>query len=188
VEHFDPQQYGPSIAALIDPTRLGQLGPGRPDSARQTQLAALTPETVTAPQPVADRDMALCCMAGLWLAHDFLDQSHTISQGIHTTSGSYWHGIMHRREPDFSNAKYWFRRVGEHPIFDSLAQRAREIASAAGAAGPAAYLIDMSQWDPFAFVDLCQTAQRNESVARICQRVAASEWQLLFDFCYRQSS
>ena len=53
--------------------------------------------------------MAACCLAGVWLLHDYLDESHTISQRIDTPSGSFWHGIMHRREGDFSNAKYWFR-------------------------------------------------------------------------------
>jgi hypothetical protein len=49
--------------------------------------------------------------AGLWLYVDDLDRSHHVSQSIETPVGSYWHGIMHRREGDFSNAKYWFRRA-----------------------------------------------------------------------------
>ena len=55
----------------------------------------------------------------LWL-HGFLDESHTIAQGIDSTEGSYWHALMHRSEPDFSNSKYWYRKVGKHEIFPSL--------------------------------------------------------------------
>src|SRR5256885_982720 len=44
-------------------------------------------------------------LAGLWLWHDFLGESHKIAQSLATPSGSMWHAIMHRREGDFSNSK-----------------------------------------------------------------------------------
>lgn len=47
-------------------------------------------------------------------------RSHTVSQGIEGTTGSYWHGIMHRREGDFSNSHYWFNKVGGHPVIDEV--------------------------------------------------------------------
>lgn len=53
---------------------------------------------------------------GLWLYVDDLDQSHTISQSIEDTTGSYWHGIMHRREGDFGNSRYWHRKAAGHPL------------------------------------------------------------------------
>jgi hypothetical protein len=53
--------------------------------------------------------------AALWLYIDELDCSHTLAQGIKDSTGSYWHGIMHRREGDFSNSHYWFRNTGDHP-------------------------------------------------------------------------
>lgn len=59
--------------------------------------------------------------AGLWLLVGELDQSHAISQSHDSDTGSYWHGVMHRREGDFSNAKYWFQRAGTHPVFEELA-------------------------------------------------------------------
>ena len=46
----------------------------------------------------------------LWL-YGFLDESHSIAQGIDSAEGSYWHALMHRSEGDFSNSKYWYRRV-----------------------------------------------------------------------------
>src|SRR3974390_1770578 len=103
------KQYGPLIAELLVEPRLQPLGPGNPNLAMRPKLESLTLETAFAHTTVRDRDMAMGCLAGLWLVHDFLDESHRISQDIATTSGSYWHGIMHRREPDPDNAKYWFR-------------------------------------------------------------------------------
>jgi hypothetical protein len=181
--------YGSAMSGLVDDGRLNELGPGRPDVARRDALAALTPQALVAPHPLRDRDMANCCLAGLWLAHDFLDQSHRISQEIATRSGSYWHGIMHRREPDFGNSKYWFRRVGRHPVFAPLCAAARQLAAAADAGGPAAALAAQSEWDPFLFVDLCQQAMHASSpLNTLCRQVQKREWQLLFEYCFVQAA
>jgi hypothetical protein len=171
---FDPSVYGPAIAALLEPPRLPQLGPGKPNPAAKTALASFDPRTDLG-GPVKDRDAARACHSGLWLLHDFLDESHHISQEIDTTEGSFWHAIMHRREPDPSNSKYWWRRVGSHPVLQQL----REQAPGVG----------YSYTTPEAFVDFCERARdagtADEDLAR---RVQLLEWQLLFDWCYRQAT
>src|SRR5205823_11683753 len=111
---FDPNAHGPAIVSVLKESRLMPLGPGSRNAKVQIQLQALTLEQAFGLATIKDQDMARCCLAGLWLYHDFLDESHTLSQEIYTTTGSYWHGLMHRREPDYSNAKYWFQRVGDH--------------------------------------------------------------------------
>src|SRR5262245_18932256 len=121
---FDPKAYGPAVADLLLPRRTCPLGPGQPNRAAQDRLRALTPETLLPGRNVVDSGMAQACLAGLWLYHDFLRESHAISQEIHTPSGSFWHGILHRREGDYDNAKYWFRRVGKHAVFGPLRQAA----------------------------------------------------------------
>jgi hypothetical protein len=101
----DPRMFNPALAELLAGPRLMPLGPGTSDQALRPRLAALTPEHLCAPHPVRDPDMARACLAGLWLLYDFLDESHTISQNLGTPTGSYWHGLMHRREPDYDNPK-----------------------------------------------------------------------------------
>ncbi len=113
-------------------------------------------------------------MAGLYLYFSCLDEAHTLAQAIETPDGSFWHGIMHRQEPDAGNSGYWFRRAGTHPIFPDL----RDAAEALGyAAGPA--------WDPIAFIDACEAARRQPGSDRelLLQKVQLAEWQLLFHHC-----
>ena len=188
MNEFDPQAYGPVFAPLLEVDRRRPLDAGTPNKIERATLGQLTAETAFAhaARALADHDMAECCLAGLWLLHDFLDESHQVSQGIDTTSGSFWHGIMHRREGDFSNAKYWFRHVGEHPVFEPLAQRAAELAAEHGAAAAVDRLTSRETWEPFAFVDLCQAAERKGGKLReLCLDVQQAEWELLFDYCFR---
>lgn len=188
VSAFDPQNYGDAIAALIPEDLLSPLGPGKPHQERRPQLEALDIQTAFAGRDIIDFDMAKCCLSGLWLLHNYLDASHTISQDVETTAGSYWHGIMHRREPDYSNSKYWFRRVGEHPIFAALCQRAKDLAAEHSADSAAEFLSQQPKWDPCQFIDLCEAAYRGRSKSKqLCLYIAQEEWRLLFEDCHRRA-
>jgi hypothetical protein len=179
-------RYGSVIDELLREPRLQPLGPGTPNKALQDRLRL----TVVAAFPhakVLNQEMGSLCLAGLWLYHDFLDEAHEIVQAIETSSGSYWHAIMHRREPDYSNSKYWFRRVGDHPIYNSVYQAGRQLA-AQNSDRVAEFLTKQSSWDPMAFVDLCQSAtQIGSTVEMLCRQVQQREWELLFDYCYQQA-
>ena len=181
---FVSGDYGAVVERLIDVRRRCELGPGRPDAAAQDMLAGLTAADVGDGRTIRDAEMAAACLAGLWLWHDFLDESHRVSQSIETPTGSFWHGIMHRREPDASNAKYWFRRVGEHAVYDDLAATAGQIAAAAGQ--PAEFLSADGSWDAAAFVDACEEARGQQNAAEeLCCDVQQAEWFALFDYCFR---
>lgn len=165
------KQYPIAIAELIPNSRLPVLGPGTPDGSVHTKLVAIKPESLGI---VQNRSAAMACLSGLWLLHDYLDESHTISQDISQWYGSHWHAIMHRREPDAWNSKYWWQRVGRSPIFREMIDQS-----------PA---IGYTYSTPNDFVDFCErhrdTGSAEEMIAR---RVQLLEWRLLFDWCFREA-
>lgn len=175
--------YNTAVVALLNEPRLAPLGPGTPNASARAALAELTDESVTAPHAMVDAEMAAACRAGLWLYHDFLDEAHKISQEIESPTGSYWHGLVHRREPDYSNAAYWFRKVGRHPIFEPLAKIAQDLAarcSIAVSIGDA--------WNPFWFIEYCEAcAQGREPGEQFARLVQQQEWELLFEYSHRQA-
>lgn len=109
--------------------------------------------------------------AGLLLWNDDLEASHRLSQQIDSPTGNYWHAIMHRREGDYWNSKYWFRRVGAHPAMVRIAQEA-------GAAFALAPWLANGRYDPFAFVDACEAASR-ASARDVSNPVILQEFQML---------
>src|SRR4051812_18825431 len=152
----------PPIAELLAVPHAVALGPGTPNRTAGDRLRGLGVAELFAPRAIRDMDMARACLAGLWLRFNYLDESHKISQEIETPEGSFWHAIMHRREGDFGNSKYWWRRVGKHPALPG---------------------------DPNVFVDAVEAhVTRGTGDAAALQRQQEREWMALFDYCYRHAT
>jgi hypothetical protein len=184
---FEPRDFGPVLSSLIDTDRRRLLQAGSPRPEDRDRLRRVSIEDAFAHTKLADHDMARCCLAALWLLYDFLDESHEMSQRIDTPSGSFWHAIMHRREGDFANAKYWLRRIGNHEVLGPLAQRAGELAATRGEVPFAARPNTSGEFDPLAFVDLVESVERGQqpSARELILDIQQAEWELLFDACYR---
>jgi hypothetical protein len=137
------------------------LSPGR-TGPTPTGLADFDPCQIGDVRSAAD---ATAVRAGLWQLHGQLEESHQDAQSVeglgHRRAGDYWHAVMHRREGDFGNAKYWFHRVGSHPLMAELSRRAHRILLGAKFVGERwrAELGCPQRWDPLAFVDLCAAAE-----------------------------
>jgi hypothetical protein len=163
------------VNALLAEPRQMPLGPGRPDPSVAATLRAFDPTTDLG-KTVGDRDAARACLAGLWLYFDGLDEAHAVCQENEGhPERDFWHAIMHRREPDPDNSKYWWRRVGLHPVLDQLCT------ASAG--------IDYTFVSPYDFVDYCEAMRDMGGPGeQLAQRVQLLEWQLLFDWCFRKAT
>ena len=182
-----------SFWEVIRTETLPSLGPdSRPGVKSRSELLELADAFCKAKGIEENTRQLLQSAALLW--HDDLDGSHEISQGVQTTDGSFLHGIMHRREPDNSNAKYWFRRVGDHRSFPALTVAVRDFASAdsqtLGESGKVSGKFDLvdslipnGRWDAFAFVDACHHAmkQSESPTVAVLQKIQELEFQTLLN-------
>ena len=80
--------------------------------AHVTALLSLTPLQLGLPKHVGAKTEWDLMRGGLLYAADLLDEAHAVFQEANSREGAYWHGMMHRREGDFANARYWVLRAG----------------------------------------------------------------------------
>jgi hypothetical protein len=189
-----------------DQSTVPALGP-EIRSPRGGQALALAPQIDDLfPQP-AGREARLARVAvraGLLLWNDQFDAAHEAAQSIEGEGverlGDYWHAILHRREPDYGNARYWLRRVGPHPVHTALDQwlaprldlllpqpsDAGTPAVARAFAEETAWLhrVVSPRWNADALVSLCETCARSpdgSSLIRLAELLQATEMTLLMD-------
>jgi hypothetical protein len=149
----------PQLQPFLKTPTPPELGPGpRPGVETETGLARRL-DSVLANSRLAGRPSQLArAIVLLW--HDHLDSAHTIAQDIADSDGAFVHGIMHRREPDFGNARYWFHRVGPHPAFAEIGARVQVQLRGGNSPELALALAPEGRWDALAFIDACERATR----------------------------
>ena len=191
--------YTPAIAEFIEKLEAGNpLPPLVPQEAWSPELtdalASTSLDDLFQGESVKNTTFGEAIKSGLLLWNDALDESHNISQGLANQTGSYWHGMMHRREPDYSNAKYWFGRVGAHPIFPQVRERALAILNETPVSSDALARLSETieteeQWDAAQFIDWCQAAEGEsaDDVTRFLQQVQAEEIKLLLAYSYQNA-
>lgn len=107
-----------------------------------------------------DPDTALRLRATALLYHDHHDPAHDIVQDLGDVEAAIIHAILHRREPDYWNARYWFRRFDAHPVYLALGRRVKGLARSPEQTELANALTLPGAFDPFAFVDWCEAVER----------------------------
>jgi hypothetical protein len=163
------------LQKLFDTLQPPELGPGpRPGVKSEAELKKSLDKLLGNSNTQTEPSQLILALVLLW--HDHLDSAHEIAQGIANPTGSFVHGIMHRREPDYGNAAYWFRRVGKHPAFVEIANRASKTLKVKDD-NLTRKLVPKGEWDPFAFINACEEAARNSSPVE--QKELMSELQAI---------
>jgi hypothetical protein len=132
-------------------------------------------------------DAAMGLIAGLYLWNGNLNNSHTISQDLENRTGSYLHGILHRMEQDYSNAKYWFRMAGGHPEGKQLQQESLRLIH-----GNKALYQRFSQnkgWNPGMLTDMVEDALKKGKTGEeepLLERIQAIELRLLLKAVFQE--
>lgn len=165
-----------SLTPLLRTTEPPELGPGpRPGVRPETEVNRALDELLGRSALPRDNQELIRALVLLW--HDHLDAAHVIAQSIENATGAFVHGIIHRREPDLSNAAYWFRRVGAHPAFEPLAEKVGAMIQGQNES-PLQKLIAKKKWDPFAFITACEHTTSDglhDGPLRQVQRIESEE-------------
>jgi hypothetical protein len=186
---------GLSAAETLPTLPTARLVPDRPAPGPIGEvLAALRPDQLMV--GLRSEAEGLSLQAGLYLVHGFLDEAHELVQQAdqlgRTTTAPYWHAIMHRREPDYDNARYWFRRVGRHSAFDALAAEVAQRMTDDAFVSRLRFdrvLDPRGRWDSMAFVDLCEQCGRTwDSRAQAAAELQAIEFRVLLEFTCRAAT
>jgi hypothetical protein len=191
----------------------GLLGPSQAPAKTRELLGGVQPEQLLG-VATKDRAAAAAMLAGLWLWHDGLYECHEIVQkspdqlrqpaggrlGLaqysespssspdFTPTLSLWHAIMHRREGDFSNSKYWLARCRNHPVYPILAAQVGPVLNPMPANKALLRLTAGGTWNPEALVDLVENVHEQspeEPLYKAAVAVQKVEWRVLFDHCTR---
>ena len=154
----------------------------------QRALAGLTAEDLFEGASIVDPATADAVLAALWLRFDDLEAAHEVVNRIENETGYLWHGILHRREGDYPNARYWVHRAGNYPIYPYLAQGMAAILANMESLNAEAMKSQIKTWDSMYFVKLCERAvEEGGDFEKFCQQVQDLEWNLFFNYCYQSA-
>lgn len=150
------------------PVETSLVTTGRSANPRITLLIEETlPADLVAPCGINSSVHADLVKAALFLWNDDFEQAHGYAQSAHNPEGSYWHAILHRREPDYSNAHYWYSHVGSHPVFHKMAKLHPD-------------------WKPDQFILQCQKKKLPGDEVKLLEK-QVEEFELLFEHTFQQA-
>jgi hypothetical protein len=121
-------------------------------------------------------------LAAALLFNDHHDEAHDLVQDLVDRDGCLIHAILHRREPDYWNASYWFRRVSAHPLYRQATPVVIAAASEPVTKALVKRLTLSGTLDPIAIVTECENVApsgKTSIEARFLRQVQQAEFEAL---------
>ncbi|MFM8188097.1 MAG: hypothetical protein ACKN85_06395 [Pirellula sp.] len=175
---FNPPNLDPLDTWLEDLAIPMPLRLSRPKDPALTTLKKSLHEVIETTSPSLD----VMTQALLYLRIGSMEPAHSHVQDATRGLGAYIHGVLHRMEQDYWNAKYWFARVNDPELTHFVDVHIRRAATGEGRL--------IGNWSgPAAFVDMCQSssdAGRNGQQEHLVQ-LALWEWQALWEIAKQKN-
>jgi hypothetical protein len=142
------------------------------------QFRSMDDATLAGGKAIKDPAQFTLVRGAILYALDELDAAHQIFQEDHSELGSYWHGMMHRREGDFDNARYWFRRAGRLTLFHAMHAASRGVSST---------MSRQETWDPYLLTGECEQVRFGaHELTQECQRLLRVEFDVLLAYSWEK--
>ena len=121
--------------------------------------------------------------AAMLILADDLSEAHNIVQSIHSSPAAAFHAIIHRREADFWNSNYWWRRAHSLPWPTLPAQ----LAPLLQAHQSTLSTLCTSTYAPSAFTDAVERHHNDPALTPTLLEIQRLEWKSLLISTLQQS-
>jgi hypothetical protein len=170
------------LARKQDPHPFSRLEKGKPVPKGREAVAGLVNKDKESPK-------TLLIQSALYICFDCFEEAHNIAQDHEGPAGNWLHAILHRREPDAGNSKYWYAKVkAPAKVYEGIGKKALAYLgeSPLPELEPLAKKMEKSKtWEPEAFVDLADKIRQKEKASpayRTLAKIQEIEWLGLVEF------
>ncbi len=175
------------LALKQGPRPLERLVKGKPYAAGKKAVEALTKRDM---KDAKDPKSLPLVQGALFLCFDCWKEAHEIADSHEGTAAGHWlHAIVHRREPDAGNSKYWYAKVKTPAkVYEAIGNGVLALLKQQPVAelGPLVQKMEKSKtWEPETFVDLCDKFREEDPQSPVYQtlaRVQELEWRGLAEY------
>lgn len=171
------------LALKQSPRPFERLERGKPVAEGRKAIAALSESELGA----VHRKSFPLLQGALYLCFDCFEEAHTVANDHEgTVTGNWIHAILHRREPDAGNSKYWYARVKlPAKVSEGIAREVLALLKKTQVLELESLVKKMEKskgWEPEAFVDVCEEFRKGDSKTTAYRMLAALqeiEWRAL---------